>query len=57
MFLSRSVTATRDIPPEVTQFRDEDNGVSEKPIQIARKNLRFLVEGNEPARILHSANR
>ena len=26
---------------EVTQFRDENNGVSEKPIQIARKNLRF----------------
>ncbi len=28
---------------EVSSFRDENNGVSEKPIQIARKNLRFLA--------------
>jgi type VI secretion system protein ImpJ len=30
---------------EVTLFRDENSGVSEKPIQIARKNLRFLAGG------------
>lgn len=30
---------------EVGSFRDENNGVSEKPIQVARKNLRFLIEG------------
>jgi type VI secretion system protein ImpJ len=31
---------------EVLHFRDENNGISEKPVQIARKNLRFLVEGD-----------
>jgi type VI secretion system protein ImpJ len=29
---------------EVTSFRDENTGKSEKPIQIARKNLRLLAE-------------
>lgn len=29
----------------VISFRDENNGVSEKPVQIARKNLHLLVEG------------
>jgi type VI secretion system protein ImpJ len=43
---------------EVTQFRDENNGVSEKPIQIARKNLRFLVEGDsrQGYSVLRTAN-
>lgn len=30
---------------EVATFRDENTGNSEKPVQIARKNLRFMVEG------------
>lgn len=30
---------------EVGTFRDENSGVSEKSIQVARKNLRLLVEG------------
>lgn len=30
---------------EMASFRDENTGVSEKPVQIARKNLRLLVEG------------
>lgn len=30
---------------EVATFRDENTGVGEKPVQIARKNLRFMVEG------------
>lgn len=29
---------------EVTSFRDENTGKSEKPIQVARKNLRLLTE-------------
>ena len=29
---------------EVAAFRDENTGVSEKPVQVARKNLRLLVE-------------
>ena len=29
---------------EVSPFRDENDGVTEKPIQVARKNLRFLAE-------------
>ena len=33
----------------VQAFRDENTGASEKPVQVARKNLRFLVEG-EPQR-------
>ena len=28
---------------EVTAFRDENTGVSEKPVQVARKNLRLLA--------------
>ncbi len=31
--------------PDVNSFRDDNSGANEKPIQIARKNLRFLVEG------------
>ena len=30
---------------EVEMFRDENTGASEKPVQVARKNLRLLVEG------------
>jgi len=30
---------------EVVEVRDENTGVSEKPIQFARKNFRFLLEG------------
>lgn len=30
---------------EVMNLRDENTGASEKPVQLARKNLRFLVEG------------
>src|ERR1700756_183169 len=30
---------------EVASFRDENTGTGEKPIQVARKNLRLLVEG------------
>ena len=29
---------------EVTSFRDENTGATEKPVQVARKNLRLLVE-------------
>jgi type VI secretion system protein ImpJ len=30
---------------EVSTFRDENTGITEKPVQVARKNLRFMVEG------------
>jgi len=30
---------------EVVLLRDDNTGLAEKPIQVARKNLRFLVEG------------
>ena len=30
---------------EVASFRDENTGTGEKPIQVARKNFRLLVEG------------
>lgn len=30
---------------EVVNLRDENTGTSEKPVQLARKNIRFLVEG------------
>ncbi|MCU1258167.1 MAG: hypothetical protein JWO80_1052 [Bryobacterales bacterium] len=30
---------------EVAVFRDENTGLSEKPVQVARKNFRILVEG------------
>ncbi|HWC97729.1 MAG TPA: type VI secretion system baseplate subunit TssK [Candidatus Sulfopaludibacter sp.] len=30
---------------EVELFRDENTGLSEKPVQVARKNLRLLAEG------------
>jgi type VI secretion system protein ImpJ len=30
---------------EVATFRDENTGSGEKPVQVARKNIRFMVEG------------
>jgi type VI secretion system protein ImpJ len=30
---------------EIELFRDENTGLSEKPVQVARKNLRLLTEG------------
>jgi len=30
---------------EVNVFRDENNGVTERPVQVARKNIRILIEG------------
>lgn len=30
---------------EIELFRDENTGLSEKPVQVARKNLRLLAEG------------
>jgi type VI secretion system protein ImpJ len=30
---------------QVTEFRDENSGGSEKPVQLARKNFRLVVEG------------
>ncbi len=30
---------------EIVNLRDENSGLAERPVQIARKNLRFLVEG------------
>jgi type VI secretion system protein ImpJ len=30
---------------EIELFRDENTGLSEKPVQVARKNLRLLVDG------------
>ena len=30
---------------EVTSFRDENTGATKKPVQVARKNLRILAEG------------
>lgn len=30
---------------EIVNLRDENSGLAEKPVQIARKNFRFLVEG------------
>ncbi|MGA3211634.1 MAG: type VI secretion system baseplate subunit TssK [Terriglobales bacterium] len=31
---------------ELDMFRDENTGTSEKPVQVARKNFRILVEGD-----------
>jgi type VI secretion system protein ImpJ len=50
--------------PEVLMRRDENTGQAEKPIQVARKNLRFLLEGESTegsialpvARLLNSAS-
>lgn len=43
---------------EVASFRDENTGSSEKPIQIARKNMRLLAESEnrEGASVLRVAN-
>ena len=42
---------------EIVNLRDENSGVGEKPVQMARKNLRFLVEGEsrEGCSALHIA--
>ena len=42
---------------EIVNLRDENSGVGEKPVQIARKNLRFLVggESREGCSALHIA--
>src|SRR5262249_8496763 len=31
---------------EVEMLRDENTGLSEKPVQVARKNFRILIEGD-----------
>ena len=43
---------------EVATYRDENTGSSEKPVQIARKNMRFMVggENREGNAALHIAN-
>ena len=49
---------------EVSYLRDENTGVAERPVEVARKNLRILVEGESlegmntlpAARILRDAN-
>ena len=43
---------------EVAAFRDENTGASEKPIQVARKNMRLLAdtENREGASVLRVAN-
>lgn len=43
---------------EVSSFRDENTGASEKPIQIARKNLKLLAEAEsrEGCSVLRIAN-
>src|SRR5580658_189936 len=43
---------------EVTAFRDENTGAGEKPIQIARKNMRLLAEteNREGSSVLRIAN-
>jgi type VI secretion system protein ImpJ len=42
--LAQSKTDTRYLA-EVAMLRDENTGLSERPIQVARKNFRILVEG------------
>src|ERR1035437_6214948 len=42
--LAQSKADTRYLT-EVAMTRDENSGLAERPIQIARKNFRFLVEG------------
>jgi type VI secretion system protein ImpJ len=42
--LAQSKTDTRYLT-EVAMTRDENSGLAERPIQVARKNFRFLVEG------------
>jgi type VI secretion system protein ImpJ len=36
---------------EVAMLRDENSGQTEKPVQVARKNFRFLVEGESQQHI------
>jgi type VI secretion system protein ImpJ len=38
-------TATR-YTTDIAMFRDENNGIAEKPVQVARKKFRLLVEGD-----------
>jgi type VI secretion system protein ImpJ len=60
--LAKSKADTRYLA-EVAMLRDENTGLSERPIQIARKNFRVLVEGEsqqhasvlQMARILKTA--
>src|ERR1017187_3164086 len=42
---------------EVELFRDENTGLSEKPLQIARKNLRLLLQPARGARPPHRSRR
>ena len=44
--------------PDVAMFRDENTGIGEKPVQLARKNFRLLVEGEsrEGSTVLRIAN-
>src|SRR6202161_422208 len=42
--LAQSKADTRYLT-EVAMTRDENSGLAERPIQVARKNFRFLVEG------------
>lgn len=42
--LARSSSDAR-YSAEVAMLRDENSGLSEKPVQVARKNFRILVEG------------
>lgn len=43
--LAQSSADTRYLS-EVAMLRDENTGLSERPVQVARKNFRFLVEGD-----------
>jgi len=54
---SRNETGTRYLA-EVAAFRDENTGVGEKPIQVARKNMRLLAdsENREGSSVLRIAN-
>ena len=36
---------------EVAMLRDENSGLTEKPVQVARKNFRFLLEGESQQHI------
>ena len=41
---AQSQAGTRFIA-QLEMFRDENTGINERPVQVARKNLRFLVDG------------
>ena len=40
---------------EIELFRDENTGLTEKPVQVARKNLRLLADGESHGRVFHPA--